>query len=75
MKNLSEDSRISPLYSLYSYLAMECHRYKVKLIAPQTLEQLEASMQVLAREKRKSLSLMFEEAEFEIGEKQRFVES
>lgn len=54
---------------------MECQRYKVRLIAPQTLEQLEDSMVALAREKRKSLGLMFEEAEFEIGEKQRFVES
>jgi hypothetical protein len=39
----------------------------VKLIAPQTLDQVEASLQAIAREKRKSLSLMFEEAEFEIG--------
>jgi len=47
----------------------------VRLIAPQTLEQLESALQAIARDKRKSLSLMFEEAEFEIREKQQFVES
>ncbi|CDW87677.1 v-type atpase 116kda subunit family protein [Stylonychia lemnae] len=47
--------------------------YRVKLITPQTLQHLEQSIDSIGENKRKAMSVLFEDIENEIREKEQFV--